>query len=115
MSELPFSRENNVPDFIECVPDIQKPEILKLHEVKISDNLQFMDRILPPTKCKLLEHPVFNRAYFLDLHESVKLYDTNNYRGARIPLKHNNINVECFRNYLVKFSYPHSHILQYVE
>ena len=67
------------------------------------------------TECKFFEHPVFNRAYFLDLHESVKIYDTNNYRGARIPLKHNNINVESFRNYLIKFSYPHSHIMQYVE
>ena len=32
-------------------------------------------------------------AYFLDLHCAVKLYDTNNYRRARIQLKHNNINV----------------------
>ena len=107
--------ENKVPDFIECKPDIEKPESLKMFEVKITENLQFMDRILPSTNCKLVEHPVFNRAYFLDLQKSVKLYDTNNYRGARIPLKHNNINVESFRNYLIKFSYPHSHIMQYVE
>ena len=104
-----------MPDFIECKPDIEKPECLKSIEVKITENLQFMDRILPSTSCNLNEHPVFTRAYYLNLHESVKLYDTNNYRGARIPLQHNNINVDCFRQYLTKFSYPHMHIMQYVE
>ena len=67
VSKLPFLGENKVPDFIECKPDIEKPESLKLFEVKITENLQFMDRILPSTDCKLVEHPVFNRAYFLDL------------------------------------------------
>ena len=70
---------------------------------------------MPPTNHSFHEHPVFNRAYFLDLHAKVKLYDTNNYRGARIPLQHNNINVERFRYYLTKFAYPHLHILQFIE
>ena len=61
------------------------------------------------------EHPTFNRAYFLNLHESVKLYDTNNFRGARIPLQHNNINVDNLRSYLTKYSYQHMHICQYVQ
>ena len=74
-----------------------------------------MDRILPPTNCMLVEHPTFNRAYFLNLHESVKLYDTNNFRGARIPLQHNNINVDNLRSYLTKYSYQHMHICQYVQ
>ena len=71
--------------------------------------------MLPPTKCKLVEHPSFSRQYFLDLHKSVKSYNVNNYKGARIPLQHNNINVVNFRALLTKFSYPHIHILQYVE
>ena len=43
------------------------------------------------------------------------MYDTNNYRGARIRLEHNNINVDSFRSLLTKYSYPHMHLLQYVE
>ena len=104
-----------MPDFIECKPDIEKPDNLKLCEVQITDSLKFMDRLLPRTDSIFAEHSVFNRAYFLDLHRTVKLYDTNNYRGARIPLQHNNILVESFRSYLIKFAYPHMHIMQFVE
>ena len=107
--------QSHVPDFIVCKPDLEKPDGLKSCEVQVTENLKFMDRMLPPTGCKFVEHPVFNRAYFLDLHRAVKLYDTNNYRGARIPLKHNNIKVDNFRAYLTKYSYPHLHILQFVE
>ena len=39
----------------------------------------------------------------------------HNYRGARIPLAHNNIIVCNFRSYLTKYRYPHLHILQFVE
>ena len=104
-----------MPDFIECKPDLEKPESLKFCEVQITDSLKFMDRLLPPTSCNFAEHTVFNKAYFLDLHRAVKLYDTNNYRGARIPLQHNNILVEPFRSYLTKYAYPHMHIMQFVE
>ena len=45
----------------------------------------------------------------------MKIYDTNNYRGARIRLEHNNINVDVFRSHLIKYSYPHMHLMQYVE
>ena len=43
------------------------------------------------------------------------MYNVNNCRGARIPLAHNKINVASFRDYLNRFKYPHTHILQYVE
>ena len=107
--------QNSVPDFIECKPDITKLESLKSCSVKVSDTLVFMDRSLPPTKCIFQEHSSFSKSYFVDLHKAVKLYDTHNYKGARIPLAHNNINVNKFREYLIKFAYSHIHILQFVE
>ena len=115
ISELPFKGLDNVPDFIQCAPDIDKPEFLKSLEVEITDKIKFLDRSLPPTQCVHSEHSTFNRAYFLELHERVKIYDTNNYRGARIRLEHNNINVDVFRSHLTKYSYPYMHLMQYVE
>ena len=115
LDSLPFSGQCNVPDFIECKPDIAKSERLKPLNVNVTDSLEFTDRMLPPTKCKLAPNETFSQEYFLELHRAVKLYDTHNYKGARIPLQHNNINVAAFRSFLTKFKYPHIHILQYVE
>ena len=106
---------SNVPDFIECKPDIAKTEFLKASIVNVTNTLKFTDRLLPPSECIFAEHHTFSKKYFLDLFKAVKVFDVNNYKGARIPLKHNNINVATFRAYLSKFNYPHSHILQYVE
>ena len=104
-----------MPDFIECKPDVIKIDSLKPCLVNVTDSLKFTDRMLPLTQCKLVENPTFSKLYFLNLYSAVKLYNVNNYRGARIPLQHNNIVVEKFRAYLTKFKYPHIHILQYVE
>ena len=112
---MPFSCQNVVPDFIVCKPDIAKPEALKSFEVDITSNQKFTDRKLPPTSCNLVEHPIFNRAYFLDLHQRVKVFDTNNYSGARIRLEHNNIKIDTFRQLLMKHTYPHMQLCQFVE
>ena len=112
---MPFSGLSNVPDFVECKPDIFKLERLKSLEIQLTEKYIFKDLILPPTQCKLEEHAVFNKQYFLDLHESVKVFNTNNYKGARIPLKHNNMNVDTFRSLLTRFNYPHLHVLQFIE
>ena len=112
---LPFKGLSNVPDFIECKPDIAKTEFLQSNIVNVTNTLKFVDRILPPPACSFTEHQQFTKQYFIDLHNAVKIYNVNNYKGARIPLQHNNINVANFRAYLTKFSYPHIHILQYVE
>ena len=98
-----------------CKPDITKLGILKPCEVEVTSTLKFMDRLLPPTQCKFVEHSTFTKQYFVDLHNTVKLSGVHNYRGARIPLAHNNIKVDNFRAYLSKFNYPHIHILQFVE
>ena len=88
---------------------------MKTNIINVTNTLKFEDRILPPSNSAFSEHPSFTKQYFIDLHEAVKLYNVNNYKGARIPLKHNNINVVKFRELLTRFSYPHIHILQYVE
>ena len=98
-----------------CNPDITKVEKLKSREVSVTSTLKFVDRLLPPTSCKFSEHPSFSKQYFIDLHNTVKSFGVHNYRGARIPLKHNNINVESLRMYLLKFNYPQIHLMQFVE
>ena len=104
-----------MPDFIVCEPDIIKSESLKPCEVTVAKKLKFSDRILPSTDCKLTEHSTFSKSYFVNLHNSVKMHGVHNYRGARIPLAHNNIKVENFRSLLTKFGYLHIHILQFIE
>ena len=106
---------SSVANFIECKPDITKLEKLKSCEVRVTDSLIFEDRLLPPTKCKFTEHSDYSKQHFVDLHNTVKSFGVHNYLGARIPLKHNNINVDKFRSYLIRFNYPQSHVLQFVE
>ena len=98
-----------------CEPDVAKPEALKPYDVKVHDNLVFHDRLLPPNIHPSCENTSFSKDYFVGLHNAVKIFNVSNYKGARIPLKHNNINVEKFRSYLTRLSYPHIHVLQYVE
>ena len=104
-----------MPDFIVCDPDIVKPDCLKNVDFQVTDKLVFKDRILPSTSCLFKENEHFPMSYFVNLHNVVKSYGVHNYRGARIPLAHNNINVDTFRSYLTKYSYPHLHILQFVQ
>ena len=115
LAELPFKGISIVQNFVDCKPDIVKPEVLRPKNVNVTESLVFMDRILPTSQYQFLENKSFSKSYFLDLHKAVKVYNVNNYKGARIPLEHNNINVAKFRSYLTKFSYPHIHILQYIE
>ena len=114
-SQLPFSDQKVVPDFIACDPDIVKPDVLKPILVNVTNTLTFTDRILPQSSRCLNENETFPCSYFVDLHNKVKLWETHNYCGARIPLEHNNINVQNFRYSLRKFSYPNIQILQFVE
>ena len=116
LANLPFKGLASVPDFLSvCKPDIERPETLKQFEVKVTDKIIFSDRKLPQNAYQFAENPSFSMSYFVNLHNAVKVYDVSNYKGARIPLQHNNINVANFRSYLTKFCYPHIHILQYVE
>ena len=92
-----------------------KTEFLKSFVVPLTNKLNFTDRQLPVTNCNFTEHSQFTKLYFVNLHNAVKSCGTNNYRGARIPLAHNNINVDKFRDLLTKFGYPHIHILQFIQ
>ena len=55
-SQLPFIGQTNVPDFIQCEPDLTKPEFLKPSLVNVTDKLCFTDRLLPDTKCVFAEN-----------------------------------------------------------
>ena len=103
MSELPFYTEDSVHALNCSKFDVVRPEALMIDNVKISNNLTFTDRVLPVTNRFLDENKEFPMSYFLDLHSKVKSFGTHNYKGARIPLSHNNINVENCRFYLTKF------------
>ena len=83
--------------------------------IKLNDHLIFLDRVLPSTQRLLIENRQFPMSYFVNLHNYVKSFGTHNYKGARVPLTHNNINVELCRKYLTRFEYPHIHILQFIE
>ena len=100
---------------MDCKPDIEKPDKLAPFTVDITEKIIFTDRLLPTNVYSFNENENFSQSYFIELHNAVKIYNVSNYKGARIPLRHNNINVDIFRSYLSKFSYPHIHILQYVE
>ena len=116
MAELPFSNcGTDVPDFIECKPDIAKTEKLQPLNVNVTDDFVFIDRALPSASYEFVENTVFTKEYFVELHNRVKSFGVCNYRGARIPLEHNNINVDSLRALLIKHRYPHIHIMQYVE
>ena len=62
---------------------------------------------------------LFSPAYFKDLHEKVKQESpfyaayTPNHRGARIPLYHSKLKIECWRDRLVGYEYPE--IVQFLE
>ena len=105
---LPFKGIKNNPAFIVCSPDIVKPDTLKPFNVNVSDKLNFIDRLLPPRPA-FEENIKYSKSYFVNLHLAVKAYETHNYLGARIPLEHNNINVQVFRSYLSRFDYPYIH------
>ena len=81
----------------------------------MSTDLKFIDRILPNSNVLLAENVKFPMKYFVDLHNSVKSFNDYNFKGARIPLAHNSINVAKFRQLLSEFEYPYIHIMQYVE
>ena len=57
----------------------------------------------------------YDTDYFTSLFRKVKAFNVCNYKGARIPLQHNNINVANFRSYLTRFDYPQIHVLQFIE
>ena len=112
---MPYYNQKIVPEFIVCDPDIKKPEYLKSSDFHVSKDLCFKDRLLPGATLIFDEHKVFPMTYFVNLHNLVKTYGVHNYKGARIPLAHNNINVDNLRSLLMKYRYPHLHILQFVQ
>ena len=55
----------------------------------------------------------FPVSYFIDLHNKVLAHNTYNYIGARIPLEHNGLNIEVWKNKLV--NYGDKELIQFLE
>ena len=66
----------------------------------------FIDRKLPATSIESAENSSFPSSYFVSLHERVSASGptysagTPNYLGARIPLQHCKLKVDCWRYHL---------------
>ena len=97
LSSLPFADQLSVPGFIACTPDVNKPERLKISNYQITEKWTFIDHELPATDRIFFENKTIPFSYFINLHNEVPSHGGHNYRGARIPLAHNSINVETFR------------------
>ena len=65
LAKPPFKGLSNVPDFLECKPDIAKPEILRPLNVNVTEKITFMDKMLPPSQFVFKENPAFTKSYFV--------------------------------------------------
>ena len=96
-----------------ATPDIGNVKKLPEKLVQLADKGEFIDKILPPLKEPFACNDEFPPAYFIDLHNKVRLAGTYNYAGARITLKHNKLNMKKFRELLI--NYDDTEVLQFME
>ena len=80
-------------------PQIKDVKTLRNNNVTLPDGKFFVDRILPG-KITFETNKTFPVKYFTDLHNKIRASGTYNHLCARIPLEHNNLKVEEFRNLL---------------
>ena len=79
----------------------------------------FFDKKLPETTVDLMENKRFDMNYFVTLHKITSApgphypAGTPNYRGARIPLRHTQLNLERWRHHLL--GYEEVDLCQYLE
>ena len=120
--ELAIQEESPVDMQIDLNSKV-KP-LVKINELACScvvlpENKIFIDRCLPSSDFEFKPCELFSPAYFKDLHERVKQESqfyaayTPNHRGARIPLYHSKLKIECWRDRLVGYEYPE--IVQFLE
>lgn len=92
------SREFELP--VPATPDLEKVSKLYDNKVTLPNGSTFVDKILPHPAHITTEDEVFSAAYFIDLHNKVRLSGTYNFAGARVELAHSKINVDLFRQKL---------------
>ena len=96
-----------------ATPDIKDVRGLRTWLVKLPDGQDFTDRVLPPVTTDVSHNKQFPPEFFLDLHRKVRLGETYNFAGARVPLIHSCIQVNKFRSFLK--NYDDIGILQFLE
>ena len=113
--ELSADLGSNV-DFTPAKPDIPKGTYLKPCYFVLNDGSVFTDKILPfPEPSYFLRKNVeFDSDYYVSLHQKVSNFNTYNYLGSRIPLKHSKLRVNKFRQ-LMPPAFEDISILQYME
>ena len=94
-------------------PDLQDVKKLSTFLVKLTDGEDFLGRVLPASGTSFTVNEEFSSAYFIDLHDKVRLGGTYNYAGSRITLEHCNIDVNKFRELLE--DYDDMEILQFLS
>ena len=81
----------------------------------------FVDRKLPPAVRRPVPNSQFDSDYFVALHSLCAAEGpcwpawTPNHRGARIPLRHNNLKVDRWRFHLVGYDDAKKEILQLIQ
>ena len=109
--------ENSSQSLLSGSSDIPPKIFLKPLYFALPDGKIFLDKHIPkkydktPVLCKNIDYPP---EYFVSLHFCISSFNTYNHLGARMPLPHNKLKVDKFREFLPK-DYDDLVILQYVE
>ena len=94
-------------------PDIDRHTKLKQIEIFLPGGAVFDDKVLPEPTKPINPNKNFTKDYFMNLHKSVRSYGTYNYAGARVELKHSNLNIKLFRENLQ--DYDDIAVLSYLQ
>ena len=97
-----------------CPKDTTKGFLQPVYFV-LDNGLVFTDKLLlDPNESLMPGITSFTNDYYKQLHSDVSKFNTYNHLGARIPLKHSNLNVQKFRE-LLPPNYDDAVVLQYLE
>ena len=122
---LPFTKCSEIPLCIPCPPKpIIKTSSLPEFRLQLPDSV-FIDRKLPAPAQPLTAHPRFTPAYYVALHNLAassghdghgNYYPANtpNFKGARLPLVHTNLNIDSWRKHLIGYEHD-TEILQFMQ
>ena len=104
-------------DFTPAPMDIPAKTFMHPVYFVLPDGSVFLDKKIPKKldlPIEFFENSVFDRNYYVNLHDIVSSFGNYNYAGARIPLGHSKINVCKFR-FLLPSNFEDLAILQYLE
>ena len=122
-ANLPFFSSSDMDGFLAPAKPILKPRFLRDCKFVLPNGSYFVDKALPTPSVELVEHSKFDVSYYVELHRQTSAPGsrgqyrwpeyTPNYIGARIPLSHTNLNLDCWRKHLI--GYECSEVVQFLE